>query len=70
MQDRFIMILIYHELKGTVHCLQTDLSLFVYISNNVCIIYVDRNHIRNCSELWIAMLSFAWSFAQIPALIQ
>ena len=69
MQDRFITILIYHELKGTVHCLQSRLSLFVYIRNNVCAIYVHRNRIQNYSEPCIAMSSFAWCFAQIPARI-
>ena len=33
--------------------------------NSVCVIYVHGNHIRNYSEPWIAMLSFASSFAQI-----
>ena len=39
------------NLKIAVRCLQSRLSLFVYIRNNVCIIYVHRNRIRNYSEL-------------------
>ena len=44
---------IYHPKdisKETVRCLRSRLSLFVYIRNNACIIYVHENHIRNYPE--------------------
>ena len=38
------------SVKGTVHCLRSRLSIFVYIRNNVCVIYVHGNHIWDYSE--------------------
>ena len=51
------------DIKETVHCLQSRLSLFVYIRNNVCIIYINGNsntelfqavnsHVKFCLEFY------------------